>query len=82
MLYDEQRYVYRGKFAESRFEKNCLAEYAEVFKTVCVDAGYYRFPDHRYIEGLVSQVPSDFLFTSRLRMKSRSRNLPTCRALA
>ncbi|MCD6051846.1 MAG: hypothetical protein K0Q55_3255, partial [Verrucomicrobia bacterium] len=26
-LYDEQRYVYRGKFAESRFERNCLAEY-------------------------------------------------------
>src|SRR5580692_5683165 len=66
MLYDEQRYVYRGKFAESRFEKNCLAEYAEVFKTVCVDAGYYRFPDQRYIEGLVSQVSSDFLFTFKV----------------
>jgi uncharacterized protein YecE (DUF72 family) len=66
MLYDEQRYVYRGKFAESRFEKNCLTEYAEVFKTVCVDAAYYRFPDHRYIEGLVSQVPSDFLFTFKV----------------
>jgi hypothetical protein len=26
MLYDEQRYMYRGKFAESRFEKSCLAE--------------------------------------------------------
>ena len=66
MLYDEQRYVYRGKFAESRFEKNCLAEYAEVFKTVCVDAGYYRFPDQRYIECMVSQVPSDFLFTFKV----------------
>jgi hypothetical protein len=66
MLYDEQRYIYRGKFAESRFEKNCLAEYAEVFKTVCVDAGYYRFPDHRYIEALVSQVPPDFLFTFKV----------------
>jgi hypothetical protein len=31
MLYDWARYEYRGKFAESRFEKNCLAEYAEVF---------------------------------------------------
>ena len=66
MLYDEQRYVYRGNFAESRFEKNCLAEYAEVFKSVCVDAGYYRFPDERYIEGLVSQVPPDFLFTFKV----------------
>lgn len=66
MLYEEQRYVYRGKFAESRFEKNCLTEYAEVFKTVCVDAGYYRFPDHRYLEGLVAQVPPDFLFTFKV----------------
>lgn len=62
MLYDESRYLYRGKVAESRFEKNCLAEYAEVFKTVCVDGAYYRFPDRRYLEGMVSQVPEDFLF--------------------
>jgi uncharacterized protein YecE (DUF72 family) len=66
MLYDEQRYMYRGKIAESRFEKTCLSEYAEVFKTVCVDAGYYRFPERRYIEGMVSQVPSDFLFTFKV----------------
>jgi uncharacterized protein YecE (DUF72 family) len=62
MLYDESRYIYRGKFAESRFEKNCLAEYAEIFKTVCVDAAYYKFPDRRYLEGMVSQVPNDFQF--------------------
>jgi uncharacterized protein YecE (DUF72 family) len=62
MLYDEARYLYRGKVAESRFEKQCLAEYAEVFKTVCVDAAYYKFPDRRYLESLVSQVPPDFRF--------------------
>lgn len=66
MLYEEQRYIYRGKWAESRFDKNCLAEYAETFKTVCVDAGYYRFPEPRYVEGLVSQVPADFLFTFKV----------------
>ena len=62
MLYDESRYAYRGKFAESRFEKNCLAEYAEVFKTVCVDGAYYRFPDEKYLHELVSHVPADFQF--------------------
>src|ERR1700753_281509 len=62
MLYDEARYVWRGKFAESRFEKNCLAEYAEVFKTVCVDAAYYTFPQVKYLEGLAAQVPKDFQF--------------------
>ncbi len=62
MLYDENRYLTRGKFSESRFNRDCLAEYAEVFKTVCVDAAYYKFPDHRYLEAMVSQVPEDFLF--------------------
>lgn len=79
MLYDESRYLYRGKVAESRFEKNCLSEYAEVFKTVCVDGAYYRFPDRRYLEGLVSQVPEDFQFgfkvTDEITIK-RFANLP------
>lgn len=66
LLYDESRYVYRGKFAASRFEKNCLAEYAEVFKTVCVDAAFYKFPDEKYLTGLVSQVPEDFAFAFKV----------------
>ncbi|MDB6125129.1 MAG: hypothetical protein JWQ71_4122 [Pedosphaera sp.] len=66
MLYDEQRYVWRGKFAEKRFNEHRLNEYAEVFKTVCVDAAYYKFPDQRYLSNLVSQVPEDFLFTFKV----------------
>ena len=62
MLYDEQRYVWRGRFSETRFNDHCLAEYAEVFKTVCVDAAYYKFPDQRYLEKMVTAVPDDFLF--------------------
>jgi uncharacterized protein YecE (DUF72 family) len=62
MLYDKARYEYRGKFATTRFEKNCLAEYAEVFKTVSVDAAYYTFPSEKYLTGLASQVPDDFRF--------------------
>ena len=62
MLYDDARYVWRGKFAKSRFEDNCLNEYAEVFRTVCVDGAYYRFPTVKYLEGLSAQVPDDFNF--------------------
>jgi len=66
MLYDPARYDYRGKFAESRFEKNCLTEYAEVFKTVCVDGAYYRFPDEKYLTALAAQVPADFQFAFKV----------------
>lgn len=61
-LYDEARYVYRGRWSEARFERNCLAEYAEVFKTVSVDAAYYQFPTESYLQGLADQVPADFRF--------------------
>ena len=79
MLYDMARYVYRGKFSEARFERRCLTEYAEVFKTVCVDAAYYKFPGEDYLQGLVSQVSEDFLFgfkvTDAITLK-RFPNLP------
>jgi uncharacterized protein YecE (DUF72 family) len=62
MLYDRARYEWRAKFADTRFKRDCLAEYAEVFKTVCVDAAYYTFPTRASLEGLAGQVPEDFLF--------------------
>ena len=62
LLYDEQRYIRKGQFGEKRFEENCLSEYAEVFKTVCVDAAYYKFPERAYLENLASAVPADFRF--------------------
>ena len=61
-LYEAARYEWRGKFSESRFNRNCLSEYAEVFKTVCVDAAYYNFPSQQYLEGMANEVPEDFLF--------------------
>jgi len=66
MLYDESRYIFRGRFSESRFKENCLAEYADVFKTVCVDAAYYKFPDHRYLENMITAVPTDFQFAFKV----------------
>jgi uncharacterized protein YecE (DUF72 family) len=61
-LYTPGRYEYRGKVAKTRFERDCLAEYAEVFKTVCVDAAYYDFPRVERLQGLADQVPEDFRF--------------------
>lgn len=61
-LYTPARYEYRGKVAKARFQRDCLSEYAEVFKTVCVDAAYYDFPRREYVQGLADQVPDDFRF--------------------
>lgn len=61
-LYEGQRYEWRGKFAETRFNRDCLAEYAGVFKTVCVDAAYYTFPLQKSLEAMAAQVPDDFRF--------------------
>src|SRR5256885_16118244 len=61
-LYTPAHYEYRGKVAKTRFERECLSEYGEVFKTVCVDAAYYNFPRRDYLQGLADQVPDDFRF--------------------
>jgi uncharacterized protein YecE (DUF72 family) len=65
-LYDEQRYIWRGKFGEKRFQKYCLQEYAEVFKTVCVDAAYYKFPDEAYLQDIAGLTPPGFLFAFKV----------------
>lgn len=59
-VYDEQRYITRGKLSRKRFETECLEEYAGIFPTVCVDAGYYRFPAEKYVADLCAQVPDGF----------------------
>jgi uncharacterized protein YecE (DUF72 family) len=59
-LYDPQRYLHHGRVAKSRFEAGCLEEYAETFPTVCVDAGFYRFPAESYVAKLAGLVPDGF----------------------
>jgi len=75
-LYTPARYEYRGKVARTRFERGCLSEYAEVFKTVCVDAAYYTFPSLKYLEGLAGQVPGDFQFAFKVTDEITVKNLP------
>lgn len=76
LLYDEQRYLYHGKFAESRFQRDCLEEYAQVFRTVCVDAGYYKFPSPEYVAGLCAQVPEHFRFVFKVTDEITARTFP------
>lgn len=75
-LYSHDRYEYRGKLSNARFERECLEEYASVFSTVCVDAAYYTFPTEKYLAGLAAQVPEGFLFTFKVTDEITIRHFP------
>jgi uncharacterized protein YecE (DUF72 family) len=75
-LYDRERYVWKGKYSEDRFERLCLAEYAECFPTVCVDAAYYQFPTARWLDELSSMVPPEFLFAFKVTDEVTIRRFP------
>jgi uncharacterized protein YecE (DUF72 family) len=84
-LYEAERYAFRGRFSQTRFERECLTEYAGVFPTVCVDAAYYTFPKVAQLAGLAAQVPVGFRFgfkvTDAITLR-RFPNLPRFGALA
>lgn len=65
-IYSRELYEYRGRVAAKRFEAECLAEYAQTFRTVCVDAGFYRFPSEAYVSRLCEQVPDGFLLSFKV----------------
>jgi uncharacterized protein YecE (DUF72 family) len=77
LIYDEQRYFTRKKFSEAKFNKTCLAEYAETYRTVCVDAGYYQFPTEAYLTGLCEQVPDGFRFAFKVTDEITIRKFPS-----
>ena len=59
----------RSKFSRAKFKATCLAEYAETFKTVCADAGYYQFPTAQMLDGYFSQAPADFKLYREVKVK-------------
>ncbi len=81
LLYSRPRYETRGKFSRAKFERTCLAEYAEVFKTVCFDGGYYQFPTQKMMDGYLSQVPSDFRMSIKVTQDITVRKFANLREL-
>lgn len=65
-IYEESRYMTRGKFSEARFNRKALSDYARTFPTVCVDAGYYQFPTERSLGKLCTEVPEGFKFAFKV----------------
>ena len=77
MLYTRDRYLTNRKLSKTKFEANCLEEYAEVFKTVCFDGGLYQFPTEKMMEKFFSQVPSDFQMSFKVTEDITVRRFPS-----
>jgi uncharacterized protein YecE (DUF72 family) len=65
-VYEQDRYIWRGRFSKTRFEENCLAEFAQTFPAVSVDATYYKFFDQAELEELAAQVAQGFQFAPKV----------------
>ena len=65
-VYERDRYVWRGRFSQARFERNCLAEYAQTFHTVSLDAAYYQFLEPATVAEFAAQVPDGFQFAPKV----------------
>jgi uncharacterized protein YecE (DUF72 family) len=65
-VYDPVRYQHAGRFAERKFQRECLAEYAAVFPTVGGDFSFYQFPSPAAWRQTFAQVPPDFRFSLKI----------------
>ena len=66
VIYERDRYIWRGRFSKARFERDCLAEFAQTFPAVSVDATYYKFFERAALEELAAQVPDKFQFALKV----------------
>ena len=77
LIYTPERYMTRGRVSRAKFDKTCLAEFAEVFKTVCLDGGFYQFPTARMLDGIFAQTPEDFRLTLKVTEDITVRRFPS-----
>lgn len=65
-IYTPERYAYRGKFSESRFNETCLVEYASIFPVVGGDFSFYQFPSPSYWGRLFGESPPSLRFALKV----------------
>ncbi|MBL8213342.1 MAG: DUF72 domain-containing protein [Bryobacterales bacterium] len=65
-IYSRERYGYRGKFSQKKFENECLEEYAKTFPIVCGDFSFYQFPSEAYWAKLFASAPRELRFTFKV----------------
>lgn len=76
-IYTPERYLTRGRISHRKFEAECLAEYAEVFPTVCGDFTFYQFPSQAYWQRLFASAPPPLLFAFKVPEEITCRRFPT-----
>ena len=65
-IYQADRYLTRGKFSNKKFDSECLAEYGEIFPTVCGDFAFYQFPSPDYWRKLFGESPESLTFALKV----------------
>jgi len=75
-IYTPERYFSRGRLSHKKFEAECLAEYAEVFPTVCGDFTFYQFPSAAYWQRLFASAPASLRFAFKVPEQITCRKFP------
>lgn len=76
-IYSRDRYSTRGKFAQKRFESECLCEYAETFPIVCGDFTFYQFPSPQYWNRLFVSAGPRLQFAFKAPEEITAREFPS-----
>ena len=56
-FYTPERYLSRGRFSKTKFQEECILEYAEVFPVVGGDFSFYAAPTPEFWKKLFSRAP-------------------------
>ena len=80
-IYDRDRYLTRNKFSRTKFEAECLREYASTFPIVGGDFSFYQFPRPEVWTKIFEALHQPSASGSRFRSPSRSCAGPVTRAM-
>lgn len=70
--------VYNRRYgSQKEFNRDCLAEYSEVFPTVCADFALYDFPDRAAMQLIHDQTTSDFRLALKVTDRITIKRYPT-----
>lgn len=65
-IYTPERYSARGRFSQTKFQAECIAEYAETFPIVCGDFSFYQFPTPEFWQRLFASAPASLQFALKV----------------